>query len=142
MTMRGAYYIMIDNYRDLVLETEIQILNHALVDKYHLEEVKGYKFQRPELKPLFEEIQDIQANNYEPVIQALWDKYPIVYGRLIVQQHSNIKAVLSVARRCKARIYLYDKVTTHLANIATDTQPLEVVIDKMIADLRTVRGAL
>lgn len=133
---------MIDEYRDLVLKTEIYILNHALVDKYHLEELKGYKFQRPELLPLFEEIQDIQANNYEPVIQALWDKYPVVYGRLIVQQHSNINALLKVAIRCKGRIYLYDKVTRHLANIASDTKPLEVVIDNMIAELKTVRGAL
>lgn len=133
---------MIDDYRDLVLETEINILNHALVDKYNLEEVKGYRFQRPELKPLLEEIQDIQVNNYEPVIQALWDKYPIVYGRLRVHHHSNINALLKVAIRCKGRIYLYNKVTTHLANIATDTKPLEVLIDKMIAELRTVRGAL
>jgi len=133
---------MIDNYRDLVLETEIQILSHALADKYNSNDVKDYKFQRPELKPILDEIQDIHVNNYEPVIQALWDKYPIVYGRLIVHHHNNIKTLLRVAIRCKARIYLYNKVTTHLANIATDTKPLEVVIDKMIAELRTVRGAL
>ncbi len=133
---------MIDDYRDLVLETEINILSHALVDRYHLEDVKGYKFQRSELKPLFEEIQDLQVHNHEPVIQALWDKYPVVYGRLNSHSHSNIKALLKVAIQSKGRIYLYDKVSTYLASIATDTKPLGVQIDGMITDLRTVRGVL
>ncbi len=133
---------MIDDYRDLVLTAEIQILNHALVDKYHLEEVEGYKFQRPELKPLLAEIQGIHANNYELVIQALWDKYPTVYGRLEEHAHSDIKKLLSVAKLGKARIYTYNKLLEHIAWVATDTRPLASILLKIITDMKIVRGAL
>jgi len=133
---------MIDEYRDLVLETEIQILNHALVDKFCLEEVKAYKFQRPELKPILDEIQDIQNNNYEPVIQALWDKHPVIYGRLKTHKHSDILKLLSVAKLGKARIYTYNKLVEHLAYVATDTRPLAAILLKIITDMKIVRGAL
>lgn len=133
---------MMDDYRDLVLQTEIKILNHLLDDKYNINDVKDYKFQRPELKPLFDEIIDIHANNHEPVIQALWDKYPIVYGSLTPRTHSDIKKVLAVAKLGKARIYTYNKMVEHLGMIATTGYPLEVTIDNIIHDMKTIKGAL
>ena len=133
---------MIDDYRDLVLETEIQILSHALVNKYNLEEVKEYKFQRPELIPLFEEIRDIQANNYEPVIEALWDKYPIVYGRLNPHTHNSPRSLMEVAKLGKARIYTYDQLMLFLARVADEYKPLEVTLDAIIHNMRMIKGRL
>lgn len=133
---------MIDEYRDLVLETEIQILNHALVGMYEAKEVVAYKFQFAELKTLLEEIVDIHTNNFEPVIQALLDKYPIVYGRLRVCPHSNLKMLLAVAKKGKARIYVFNQLTVHLGRVSDDGKPLEVILDKIIADMRMIKGVL
>ena len=129
---------MIDDYRDLVLSTEIQILNHLLASRDPIE----YKFQFTELKTLYDEIIDIQANNLEPVIQALWNKYPIVYGQLREHQHSNPRMLLKVAKQGKARIYTFNTLMVHLGKMADDGHPLSQLIDGVIHDMRVIKGRL
>lgn len=129
---------MIDGYRDLVLSTEIQILNHVLATKQRIE----YKFQFVELHKLYDEIIDIHSNNYEPVIQSLWDKYPIVYGSLKEHQHSNFNALLAVAKKGKARIYVFNQLMVHLGRVADDGKPLDVILDSIIHNMRMIKGRL
>ena len=131
---------MIDEYRSLVLSIEIQILSHALASKNCREQVKNYKFQNTGLKDIMSEIKDSQDNHYEPAIQALWDKYPIIYGTLQVKEHSNIKMVLNVGTKAKARIYIYDKFMIHLGHVAGTYTPLVDILGEAIHDLKTVRG--
>jgi len=133
---------MIDAYRDIVLNTEIQILSHALASKDCIEQVKNYKFQNKGLKDIMYDIRDIQDNNYQPVVQVLWDKYPMIYGILQVKEHSNVKTLLNVATKTKARIYTYDRLMIHLGHVAGTYTPLVDILGEAIHDLKTVRGAL
>ena len=49
--------LTINDYNELLIAVEILLINHALLDSYHYEDIKHYKFMTPELKLLKEELE-------------------------------------------------------------------------------------